>query len=407
MSNECILITTGFPYSYSEPFLEDEIEYISASYDKVIIYSIYGRKSEAQTRKVPNNVVVYPLGIYKKGIFRYLLRGFLKIKIDNELKRRTALEKLFARYYIGKSMAIANKIKKNLPIFSNNDELLIYSYWLNYPAFSAIQLKKHVNKKYPNIKCKIVSRAHGHDVYKERNRLNYLPFQEHNILNVDSVYVCSKKGQEYLKKSYGEYDNIRNAYLGVKAASSSADINSNTFLTVAWFYPVKRLVLFAKAFALFSKTHPNWKWISIGGLGSDFEQVKKIVEEYNIEDKVVFFGALTRDQVIQFYEKNSVSYLVNTSSSEGIPVSMMEAQARGIPCIGTDVGGVREIIEDKNGMLLKPNINEGELSEIMNCLANMDQNKYNEFSQNSYDSWNLKFNASINYDVWVKELKGG
>ena len=47
-----------------------------------------------------------------------------------------------------------------------------------------------------------------------------------------------------------------------------------------------------------------------------------------------------------WYLEHRVDVLVNTSSSEGIPVSMMEAMARGVPVIGTDVGGVREILAE-------------------------------------------------------------
>ncbi|MFR4320263.1 MAG: glycosyltransferase [Blautia massiliensis (ex Durand et al. 2017)] len=44
---------------------------------------------------------------------------------------------------------------------------------------------------------------------------------------------------------------------------------------------------------------------------------------------------------------------MNVSSSEGIPVSIMEATSFGIPGIATDAGGTKEIIRDKeNGVLL-------------------------------------------------------
>jgi len=44
---------------------------------------------------------------------------------------------------------------------------------------------------------------------------------------------------------------------------------------------------------------------------------------------------------------------INTSSSEGIPVSMMEAQSFGIPILAMDVGGVREIVGPQTGRLLQ------------------------------------------------------
>lgn len=43
---------------------------------------------------------------------------------------------------------------------------------------------------------------------------------------------------------------------------------------------------------------------------------------------------------------------MNLSTSEGVPVSIMEVQSYGIPVIATNVGGTGEIIDKDNGILL-------------------------------------------------------
>ncbi|NJK95527.1 MAG: glycosyltransferase [Bacteroidales bacterium] len=47
---------------------------------------------------------------------------------------------------------------------------------------------------------------------------------------------------------------------------------------------------------------------------------------------------------------------LNTSLSEGVPVSVMEALSFGLPVIATDVGGTGELINDEVGMLINPEI---------------------------------------------------
>ena len=53
-----------------------------------------------------------------------------------------------------------------------------------------------------------------------------------------------------------------------------------------------------------------------------------------------------------FFASKPLDVLVNVSFSEGLPVSMMEATACGLPVLGTDVGGVREIVTPRTGILL-------------------------------------------------------
>ena len=55
---------------------------------------------------------------------------------------------------------------------------------------------------------------------------------------------------------------------------------------------------------------------------------------------------------------------ITTSSTEGLPVSIQEAMAAGIPIIGTNVGGIPEMI-DGNGVLLSANPSNKEVAEAI------------------------------------------
>ncbi len=59
-----------------------------------------------------------------------------------------------------------------------------------------------------------------------------------------------------------------------------------------------------------------------------------------LETRIVLRGGISNAEVFQFYRDNKVDLFVNASTSEGLPVSIMEAISFGIPSIATNVGGL-------------------------------------------------------------------
>ena len=68
--------------------------------------------------------------------------------------------------------------------------------------------------------------------------------------------------------------------------------------------------------------------------------------------RTTFMGYVPNVEIMQFMEESNVDVFINLSTSEGVPVSIMEAQSYGIPVIATNVGGTGEIIDKDNGILL-------------------------------------------------------
>jgi glycosyltransferase involved in cell wall biosynthesis len=97
-----------------------------------------------------------------------------------------------------------------------------------------------------------------------------------------------------------------------------------------------------------------------------------MVEQCNalgIADSVHFLGAL--DDVSPIYRTGSV--LILPSYSEGIPRVVMEAFAAGVPVIGTDIPGVRQLIVPGETGLLVPT---GDPTAIAKCLEKVEQNPH-------------------------------
>ena len=94
------------------------------------------------------------------------------------------------------------------------------------------------------------------------------------------------------------------------------------------------------------------------------------------------------------------------SSSEGIPVSIMEAMSFGIPCIASDVGGNQEIINHNvNGILLKSNPDFTDVKNTIEEIASKTPEQYRKISQNAYQTWEKHYNSETNYTNFTKLLR--
>ncbi len=93
----------------------------------------------------------------------------------------------------------------------------------------------------------------------------------------------------------------------------------------------KNIPFLVKAFAIFCKSRDDARLMLVGG-GTEFENVKKLVETLKIEDKVLF---MTEKRDVQEYYALFDLFAL-PSRFEGLPLVAIEAQAMGIPCLLSD-----------------------------------------------------------------------
>ena len=109
-----------------------------------------------------------------------------------------------------------------------------------------------------------------------------------------------------------------------------------------------------------------------------------------------FKGYLDSNQIRKVYEEEKIDGFITTSSTEGgCPVTIQEAMSYGVPIIGTDVGGITEMI-DENGFLLPTNPAPEEVAEIIKKLFNMGEEEREQLSRKAYETWKNKFDISVN-----------
>jgi glycosyltransferase involved in cell wall biosynthesis len=291
----------------------------------------------------------------------------------------------------------------------------VYSFFLTEATLAAALLKN----KY---KLKIVTRLHGYDLYFERENNNYLPFRPYLLEQLSQLFFISQNGLTYFKDrlkitSPIEEKKLSLNYLGTTQHKAPNLLKTDLYpqhlviVSNSWVLPLKRLHLIADALRLMPKDKMI-TWIHFGDtIGIEKEYCDSFFN--NVADlklthtniNFILKGATDRDDILAFYHQNRIDVLVNVSATEGVPISMMEAFSSGFSVIGTNVGGVSEIVNDGvNGYLLNPNPTVQEIANVLIKFQQLSDEEKTKFQQSAYETWQKKFDAMKNSDIFVKNL---
>jgi glycosyltransferase involved in cell wall biosynthesis len=82
----------------------------------------------------------------------------------------------------------------------------------------------------------------------------------------------------------------------------------------------------------------------------------------------------------------------------------MEAQSFGIPVIAPSVGGIPEIVDNENGVLLSPDPHPAEISEILYDIS-VNHSKWLDKRILSRRNWEQNYSAQKNYSGFAEEIK--
>lgn len=395
-----LLLTVKFPYGNGEHFLSNELKYLSKQGNKILIFS---HSSKGSSRHLPDGVktanksLLSDLFLMTFGIMYSLLKyspyylSDLKSAFNQE-KRNIFKFSRYAyiiSYFIRSSYFIA---WFDLLYAKDKKDLMIYSYWMNAESYSMSILKR----SYPELK--IVSRAHGGDLYLERN-YGYLPFRNLIANKLDRIFAISDHGKRYLlnKFNIADTNKIVISRLGVpkqKKLPLNSDINDIFVASCSSDESIKRVESILLILGdLSNSLNCRINWIHIGIEDKFF--IKKYANKLGDYKKLkmILPGIVANNEVCNIYKNHKPNFFINLSTTEGVPVSIMEALSLGIPVIATDVGGTSEIINDSVGALVSSEIDTDMIkNEINRILENR-----NEYSENAYQQWKALCNEEDNY----------
>jgi len=138
--------------------------------------------------------------------------------------------------------------------------------------------------------------------------------------------------------------------------------------------------------------------------GISFEKIRDICKSFKFI-QYEFTGQKKNKEILKFYAENYIDIFINLSTTEGLPVSIMEAMSYGIPVIATNVGGTSEIVDNESGILIDIDFTNELLCDIICKINFMDQSKKDEMRKKALNKWKYEFQAEKNYTEFYNRIK--
>jgi len=353
MSKVLFFQTYQYPYLPGEYFIESEIDHLAEAFDRVLVYPDHTQwwQSPQPARKLPEGVELCDINEAPR-ILRiwWTVMGLVKT-VPFILKYRSTWpgEERTPRASIRQALRSSLKCVAAKPAIEwllkrkGVSSAICYGYW-RHDAVGALGLLKQEGQiQQLHVRC------HRSDIYFSER----YPFEVMIHQAADGVYPVSDDGKRYLEEVKGlPAERIQVQRLGVTLPEKCSRASTDGVLRVVScsnIIPVKRVGLIAEVVGALGVP---CEWTHIGD-GPEETEVKAIAASFGSEIKANFLGRISNPEVLAYYQANPVDLFINLSESEGVPVSIMEALAHGVPVVATDVGGSAEVIDEANGRVVE------------------------------------------------------
>ena len=366
MLNNTNLLVLSHTYN---SFIKDPVEIISKEFNKVYVLVRYKPFAEL------GNII--PLSVFKsrrKHSKRYSIDLINKPEnVEVIVVPLWYLPFNFFYKFVGPqhAKAVLKILKKR-----NIEFDIIHAHFGWSAGYAGMKVKEKYKKP-------LVITGHGYDVYDLPFRDNYWNTKLREVFNnADRLLTVSKKNREYLRKLgiKKEVDIFPNGYssslfryIAKSKAKKILNLSEKRkiILTIGSLEKVKGYDILIKALNIVSRIRKDFLCVHIGE-GTKESNIKKLISQYNLNEYVQLLGRRPHDELVYWFGFSD--FFVSSSLFEGNPTVMFEALGCGKPFIGTNVGGIPDVINSSNyGMLSQP----GDEKELANNILKALEEKWN------------------------------
>jgi L-malate glycosyltransferase len=305
--------------------------------------------------------------------------------------KKSLLAKMQFPLLLWREYASARKIVKR------NRISLIHAHWVLPQGFIGAMLKKKLN-------VPLITTIHGSDLFPLKSDL-FKKLQYFSLSHADIITVNSEATKRELLSRFPNLNKkVRLIPMGVDTSHfRPRDIKkpltlkeNKIILFVGRLSDQKGLQYLIQAMPSILKRDPKAKLLVIGD-GPYKQDLEQCIFSTGVGNAVQLLGALTQEEIAYYHNICDVFVLPalsNETGTEALGLSLLEAMSSGCAVVGTKVGGIPTIIEDKKNGILVDEKNPEQLSKaIVGILPNKKKSSSlgknaSQFVKKNY-SWEL------------------
>lgn len=404
MTDSAVVLVTGrYPYGVGEEFVTAELPYLKEVFSRVIVVPLL--KSESSTRALPEDVELLDWDYSSaRSMIPALVTEATKAAVV-ESTRRIWKSVPYTGAWTASAMRQAISIERALVrALPPHTPTVFYGYWLSRNAAVAAQISRRW--KGPSV---AVARAHGGDVFEERASSGFLPGRCYLANRLARVFSVSQAGADRLTNYLFDPAQVTVSRLGV----TPSDVRTPKAVEEPWVITscsnaatVKRLDLIAASIAELVRRGRRVHWKHIGDTALGDFSLQKVIDRYEIGSNVTLIGRVDLAEVRPTIGRENSHVFLNVSSSEGVPVSIMEALSVGLPVVATAVGGTAELVRNnREGILLACDPQAEDVANGIEAVLTQSPGDYECMKQRALERWQEVASAEKNYRGFSSELK--
>jgi glycosyltransferase involved in cell wall biosynthesis len=340
--------------------------------------------------------------------FHYFLEKFEKLCYEgggfSKIRSNYFLSLLLPFYFITAFVSTLILVKKN-------KIELINAHWVLPQGLAAVMVNKLTG-------VPVLITSHGTDIFGLNNWL-FVRLKKFTLENAGYVFaVAEELKKEILKISGKTRNKIKVISMGVEvdyfrrmsqkqrqSVKKRYGSKRKIILFVGRLVKNKGLKYLFEAMVKTLREIPSALLLVIGE-GPYRQELGTEAERLALESKVSFLGWVDNQKLPGFYGAAEVfvSPSIETeSSSEGLPVTIMEALASGVAVVGTSVGGIKEVIRNNQNGFLVPSADSSKLARaIVKILSSVGLRK--RFEKNSQQLIKERFDWSVIETEYKKRI---
>ena len=386
------------------PFIINIIKIARDKFDK--IYYVTPRLYRDNFSEIKQSNVKLVQGRRGEKVWNLIILPFLllDLRILREISQAInwhRISKAFINSFL-QTVVASNYLKKKTEVIienNDNENFYILSAYLGAEAYAAAKLKERFTS------IRTMALAHSFEVNPERDKnvdlhMNTFFHEFLDNINFISKSVYEKYSDYVLKKYSISTKNITFIHLGceklVDKVSPPSEDGIFRIVSCSTVNPNKQLHRLLKVIASWKTIPLIWTHI---GEGPDFVGLSReaeLIMRKNPNVLIRLLGYKSNAYVHSFYVENSVDLFINISLIEGLPVSLMECMAYGIPAIATDVGGNKEIVNSETGFLIPQSFSDELLLDILEKYWAISPDVKQVYRDNSFNQWKTNFKGGKN-----------